>query len=81
MGSLYNNLGWTHHEAGRYERALDMFQKALGEREASGRAEQIHQRSRQDADRRLSRAVEIALRRYLVFKKVSDSLDPPTIRR
>jgi tetratricopeptide (TPR) repeat protein len=36
-----NNIGWTHHEAGRYEQALDMFQKALREREALGRAEQI----------------------------------------
>ncbi len=41
MGSLYNNIGWTHHEAGRYEQALDMFQKALREREATGHAEQI----------------------------------------
>ncbi|HEU5226195.1 MAG TPA: tetratricopeptide repeat protein [Ktedonobacteraceae bacterium] len=28
-GSLYNNLGWTYHEHGDYERALDYFQKAL----------------------------------------------------
>jgi tetratricopeptide (TPR) repeat protein len=41
MGSLYNNLGWNHHDAGRYEQALDMFQKALGERAAAGRPEQI----------------------------------------
>jgi tetratricopeptide (TPR) repeat protein len=41
MGSLYNNIGWAHHEAGRYEQALDMFQKALREREAAGHVEQI----------------------------------------
>jgi tetratricopeptide (TPR) repeat protein len=40
-GSLYNNIGWTYHEAGRYEQALDMFQKALRERKAAGNAEQI----------------------------------------
>ena len=41
QGSLYNNIGWTHHDAGRYEQALDMFHKALLEREATGSAEQI----------------------------------------
>jgi tetratricopeptide (TPR) repeat protein len=39
--TIIDNIGWTHHEAGRYEQALDMFQKALREREAAGRAEQI----------------------------------------
>jgi tetratricopeptide (TPR) repeat protein len=28
-GSLYNNLGWTYHDQGDYERALECFQKAL----------------------------------------------------
>ena len=28
-GSLYNNLGWTYHEQGAYERALAYFQQAL----------------------------------------------------
>lgn len=28
-GSLYNNIGWTLHDAGEYERALDMFERAL----------------------------------------------------
>src|SRR4029078_13296377 len=32
-GSLYNNIGWNHHEAGRYQQALDTFRKALAERE------------------------------------------------
>jgi tetratricopeptide (TPR) repeat protein len=41
LGSLYNNIGWAYHKAGRYEQALDMFQKALHEREAAGRATQI----------------------------------------
>jgi tetratricopeptide (TPR) repeat protein len=41
MGSLYNNIGWAHHEAGRYEQALDFFQQALREREAAGHADQI----------------------------------------
>jgi tetratricopeptide (TPR) repeat protein len=40
-GSLFNNIGWTHHDAGRYQQALAMFQKALDERIASGSAAQI----------------------------------------
>ena len=38
LGSLYNNIGWTHHAAGRYDQALEMFQSALRERQAAGRA-------------------------------------------
>ena len=41
LGSLYNNIGWTHHEAGRYQQALDMFHRAVRERESAGSAEQI----------------------------------------
>lgn len=37
LGSLYNNLGWTHHGKGDFETALDLFHKALREREAAGR--------------------------------------------
>jgi len=29
LGSLYNNLGWTYHDQGDYQAALDMFEKAL----------------------------------------------------
>jgi tetratricopeptide (TPR) repeat protein len=32
-GSLYNNIGWTYHDAGKFEQALDMFQRALAFRE------------------------------------------------
>ncbi len=28
-GSLYNNLGWTYHDQGKFETALDLFEKAL----------------------------------------------------
>lgn len=41
LGSLLNNLGWTYHDAGRYETALDTFQKALQWREQQGDAETI----------------------------------------
>jgi tetratricopeptide (TPR) repeat protein len=27
-GSLYNNIGWTYHDSGRYDEALAMFEKA-----------------------------------------------------
>jgi tetratricopeptide (TPR) repeat protein len=36
LASLYNNTGWTHHGLGEYERALELFQRALRFREAQG---------------------------------------------
>lgn len=36
LGALYNNTGWTHHDAGRYDRALDLFQRALELRQNAG---------------------------------------------
>ena len=36
IGSLGNNLGWTLHDLGRAEEALEAFQKALTWREAKG---------------------------------------------
>lgn len=42
LGSLYNNLGWTYHEKGELETALDLFQKALTERVAEGKPGRIH---------------------------------------
>jgi tetratricopeptide (TPR) repeat protein len=33
---LYNNIGWTYHDLGKYEPALEMFQKALRSREQQG---------------------------------------------
>lgn len=29
LGALYNNTGWTYHEAGEYEKALELFEKGL----------------------------------------------------
>src|SRR5579884_3446812 len=39
--SLYNNIGWTHHDAGRYEEALTAFQKALQWRQTFGPEREI----------------------------------------
>ncbi len=33
LGSLYNNIGWDHFDAGEYETALGWFERALTERE------------------------------------------------
>lgn len=33
LGSLYNNTGWTYHDQGEYEQALDLFERALAFRE------------------------------------------------
>lgn len=41
LGSLYNNIGWTYHDAGEYEKALEIFQKALHWREQKGDAQTI----------------------------------------
>jgi tetratricopeptide (TPR) repeat protein len=35
-GSLYNNIGWAHHDQGDYQAALDMFTRALAWREQQG---------------------------------------------
>ena len=39
--SLYNNIGWTYHDAGNYQKAFDLFERALRWREAQGRLPQI----------------------------------------
>jgi tetratricopeptide (TPR) repeat protein len=36
LGSLYNNMGWSHHDLAEHAQALDLFKKALAEREAAG---------------------------------------------
>jgi tetratricopeptide (TPR) repeat protein len=35
-GTLYNNIGWTNHDAGDYEQALATFQQATSSRRAEG---------------------------------------------
>jgi tetratricopeptide (TPR) repeat protein len=35
-GSLYNNIGWTYHDQGQYEQALETFQKALAWQQTQG---------------------------------------------
>jgi tetratricopeptide (TPR) repeat protein len=37
LGSLYNNTGWSYHDMGDYELALDMFQKAESWQRFKGR--------------------------------------------
>lgn len=36
LGALYNNLGWTYHDEGKHERALELFRKGLQWREEQG---------------------------------------------
>lgn len=40
-GSLYNNLGWTYHDQGEYERALEYFQKAQEWQQEHGKAREV----------------------------------------
>jgi len=42
LGSITNNVGWDYHDAGEYEDALKMFEKALAFREESGKQKSIN---------------------------------------
>jgi tetratricopeptide (TPR) repeat protein len=41
QGSLYNNLGWTYHDAGDYDQALEMFESAVAAWEADRQRERV----------------------------------------
>lgn len=41
VGSLYNNIGWTYHDAGDFEKGLELFKKAQAWREARGEPSSI----------------------------------------
>jgi tetratricopeptide (TPR) repeat protein len=45
LGSLYNNTGWTYHDQGDYEAALDLFEKAL----------RLRKEKKQEAEIRIAR--------------------------
>jgi tetratricopeptide (TPR) repeat protein len=40
LGSLYNNAGWSYFEQGEYEKALDLFERALAARREQGQPAQ-----------------------------------------
>jgi len=41
LGSLYNNTGWTYHDMGEYEKALELFEKALAWNREHGSEERV----------------------------------------
>ncbi len=41
QGSLYNNMGWTYHDAGEYEQALALFQSALAAWQADAQTDRV----------------------------------------
>jgi tetratricopeptide (TPR) repeat protein len=41
LGSVTNNAGWTYHDLGNYEKALQVFQKALAWHETNGKPDTI----------------------------------------
>jgi tetratricopeptide (TPR) repeat protein len=41
LGSLYNNTGWTYHDMGEYEKALDLFKRAVVFRQGQGNPDNI----------------------------------------
>lgn len=42
LGSLYNNTAWTYHDTGDYEKALDLFTRALAFRQEQGDQDTIN---------------------------------------
>jgi tetratricopeptide (TPR) repeat protein len=41
LGALYNNAGWTYFDLGKYDKALDMFEKSLAWNHEYGNAERV----------------------------------------
>jgi tetratricopeptide (TPR) repeat protein len=41
LGSVSNNLGWTYHDMGKFEKALETFQQALVWHEVNGKPDTI----------------------------------------
>jgi tetratricopeptide (TPR) repeat protein len=41
LGSLYNNTGWTYHDMGDYDKALELFEKALAWNREHGNEERV----------------------------------------
>jgi len=74
LGSLYNNTGWSYHELGDYESALEMFQKAEAARRSKGSANEI--RIAQWCVARVLRSlkrVEEALSKQMILKAESEA--------
>lgn len=42
LGALYNNIGWTYHDDGQYQKALDIFKQALDWRIGQKREPEIN---------------------------------------
>ena len=60
LGALYNNTGWTYHDTGEYERALELFEKGLAWRKErdNDQAKQIAKWTVARAKRSLGRTEE-----------------------
>jgi tetratricopeptide (TPR) repeat protein len=76
LGSLYNNMGWTYHDMGNYESALDMFEKAEAFRRSKGETGSIRVATWAVARalRSLNR-VEEALSRQQLLEKEFESVN------
>jgi len=77
LGSLYNNLGWTYHDAGQFEEALSYFEKGLAFRESKGEASSIRIAKWAVARvyrslKRYNEALEIQLRLKKEFESISE---------
>lgn len=78
LGSLYNNIGWTYHDQGNYQKALASFEKGLAWQKANktGEPELIAEWSVARALRSLGR-VEEALARQQALLKTREKLKLP----
>jgi len=77
-GSLYNNIGWTHHDAGRFDAALELFQRGLEFRRAQGKERPIRiaRWSVARTLRSLGRTEEALVQQEALYAELS-SLSPP----
>lgn len=76
LGSLYNNMGWTYHDQGHYQEALEMFEKALAwhTEHKTGNGELIAEWSVARALRSLGK-VEEALKRQQALYQTRQTLN------
>jgi tetratricopeptide (TPR) repeat protein len=79
LGPLYNNTGWTYHDLGQYDKALELFEKSLKWREEQQDEEgtRIAKWTIARAYRSLGRVEEaLEMQRRLADERQNEGLDP-----
>jgi tetratricopeptide (TPR) repeat protein len=79
LGPLYNNTGWTYHDLGQYDKALELFEKSLAFREERNDANgiRIAKWTIARAYRSLGRVDEaLEMQRKLAAQREAEGLEP-----